>query len=144
MSYTNSPPKYKTTFIPKTTSPFCHKWQRVSHWEIFISSSLEELASSSSSSLVSPSSSSEALREGEGEATKPPRQAYQHAIRPMRVFTWHISSERKSRRASMCWSCAMIASKVTPPTVEVEGAEEEEIAEVVGSTISVRGSFSRT
>ena len=25
VSYTNSPPKYMTTLIPKTTPPFCHE-----------------------------------------------------------------------------------------------------------------------
>ena len=29
LSYTNPPPTRMTTFISKTTSPFCHKWQRV-------------------------------------------------------------------------------------------------------------------
>ena len=53
MSYTNSPLKYKTTFKTKTTSPFCHEWLRVSHWEVVISSSLEELATSSTIILIS-------------------------------------------------------------------------------------------
>ena len=66
-SYTNSPPKYKTTLKPKTTSPFCHELQRASHWEIVISSSPEESASSSSLG--------EASREGEGEGVRPAMRA---------------------------------------------------------------------
>ena len=136
MSCSNSPPKHKTTFIPKTIPHFCHKWQRVSYWEIVILSSLEELASSSSSA--------KAFREGDGEVAKPPRRACQRAIGLTRVFTWHISSERKSRRVSMPWSCAMMAFKVTPLTAKVEEAGEEGTAEATGSTVSVRGRFSRS
>ena len=43
-------------------------------------------------------------------------------MRPTRVFTWHNSSLRVSRRASMHWSCAMMSSSVTP-LVEEEGAD---------------------
>ena len=45
-----------TTLKSKTTSPFCHECQRISHWEAVISSSPKELASSSL--LVSPPSES--------------------------------------------------------------------------------------
>ena len=67
MSYTNSPPRYKTTLKPKTTPPFCHEWQRASHWEVVISSSVEELASSSSTV---------ASGEEEGKGAKPAMRAY--------------------------------------------------------------------
>ena len=147
MSYTNSSPKYKATFKPKITSPFCHEWQRVSHWEVIILSSLEELALSSSSSPSSPSLSTEAFREGDGEGAKPPRRACCHAIRLTRVFIWHISSVRESRQASMHWSCARMASKVTPIAeegAEVEGAKEEGAIGSVWSVISVRGRFGQS
>ena len=79
---------------------------------------LEELASpssSSSSSLESSSSSdaSEASRGGEGDSTKPPRRACRLAIRPTWVFTWYSLVMSVSRRASMRWSCAMIAQSHT-------------------------------
>ena len=147
MSYTNSPPKYKTTFKPKTTPPFCHEWQRVSHWEVVISSSLEELASSSSSSLTSPSSFVKAYGEGDGEIAKPPRRASRRAMHLMQVFTWHISLVRESRRASMHWSCAMMAFKVTSTAkegAEVEGAEKEGgVAKEAEASIFVCGRFCR-
>ena len=132
----------------KTTSPFCHEWQRISHLEGIISSSLEELASSSSSSSSSstpssPSSFVEAFGEGGGEAVKPPRQAYHYAIQPTRVYTWHNSSLRVSRWASMHWSCAVMASRVTPP-FEEEGAMVEGIAGVAGSVVSILGRFGRS
>ena len=104
--------------LSQNYSLFCHEWKRVSHQEVVISSSLEELAPSSLSSL--PSSSIKAFGEGDGEAVKPPRQARRHAIRPTQVFTWHNSSIKVSRRASMRWSCVMMASRVTSP-VEEEG-----------------------
>ena len=51
-------------------------------------------------------------------------------MRPTRVFTWHNSSLRVSRRASMHWSCAMMSSSVTP-LKEKEGADVDR-AEGVG------------
>ena len=102
ISYTNSPPNYMTTFIPKTTSPFCHKWQRVIHWEAVISSSPKKLApsSSSASSLWEPSSlsSSETYGDGDRDATKPPMTACRQAIWPTQMFTWHNSSLRMSSK----------------------------------------------
>ena len=72
--------------------------------------------------------SSDASGEGERDSTKPPRWACHHTIRPIRVFTWHNTSLSVSRQASMCWSCVMIALKVTPPVeeegVDVDGVEE--------------------
>ena len=136
------------TLIPKTTSPFCHEWQRPSHWEVVISSSPEELASSSLSLSLSPkspssSSSADAFREGEGDSTKLPRRAYCCAIRLTRVFTWYNLVVSVSRWASMRWSCAMTASRVTPPAkaevVEVDGVEV-----AGGVTLSVRGRFGRS
>ena len=141
MSYTDSPPKYKTTLKPKITPFFCHEWQRVSHWEIVISSSLEELASLSSSSSASSSSLVEAFGEGDEEGAKPPRRACRCAIRLTWVFTWHISLVKESRQVSMHWHCTMMALRVTPPTVEVEGAEKEGIAEAVGSVVSTCSCF---
>ena len=46
MSYANSPPKYMTTLISKTTPHFYHEWQRVSHWEAVIPSSASTLRAS--------------------------------------------------------------------------------------------------
>ena len=43
----------------------------------------------------------DALGRGEGDSTKPPRQACRLAIQPTWVFTWHKSSLRVSRQASM-------------------------------------------
>ena len=142
MSYTNSPLKYKTTFKTKTTSPFCHEWLRVSHWEVFFSSSLEELGTS----LATSSSSAEASGEGEGEGAKLAMQAYLRAMQPTRVFIWHISFVRNLWRVSILWSCAMIASRVTPVTeeegAEVQRAEEKgETTEATGSSISTHGCF---
>ena len=147
ISYTNSPPKYMNALIPKTTPPFRHEWQRVSHGEAVISSSPEEVApsSSSTSSLPEPSSLSsfEAYGERDKDAVKPPITACRHGIRPTRVFTWHNLSLRVSRRASMCISCAMMASRVTPP-IEEEKAEVDGVEEVWGVTVSVRGYFGRS
>ena len=36
ISYINSPPKNMTTLIPKTTSPFCHEWQKASNSSIHL------------------------------------------------------------------------------------------------------------
>ena len=81
---------------------------------------------------------------GDGEAVKPPRWACCRDIQLAWVFTWHISLVRESRWASMLWSCTMMASRVTPPVVEVEVAEEEGIVEVAGLVASTRGHFSRS
>ena len=142
MSYANSPPKYMTTLIPKTTSHFCHEWQRASHWEAVISSSPEELASSSSSasSLASSPSSSEACGDGDGDAVKPPMIAYRHAIWPTWVFTWHNSSLRVSRWASMCSSCAIMATRVIP-LMEEEGVNVDGSKWAGRVVILVRGRF---
>ena len=141
----NTPPKYITTLISKTTPPFCHEWQRVSHWEAIISSSTKELApsSSSSSSLLEPSSSLssfEACGDGDEEAVKPPMTAYRHAIRPTWVFNWHNLSLRVSMRESMHTSCATMALRVTSPTKE-EGVDVDGAKEAGGATVSVCGCF---
>ena len=135
---------------PKTTLPFCHEWQRVSHWEVIISFSLEKLASSSlsSSSSIEPlsaSSSSEASRkeEGDGDAVKPPMRACRHVIRLTRVFTWYNSIVSVSRQASMRSSCTMTASSVTPPLKE-KGAEVDGMEGAGGVVILVHGCFSRS
>ena len=114
----------------------------VSHWKVVISSSLEELASSSSPSS-SPSLSAEASREGYGEAAKPPRWPYRQAIWLTRVFSWYNSSVRVSRRASMHWSCAIMASTVTSPVKE-KGAEVEGIAEAAGPEDSIHDRINGT
>ena len=133
MSYTNSPPKYKTTLIFKTTLLFCHSWQMVSHWEAVISSS------SSSPEPSSSSLSSKAYGDGEGDgnAMKPSIRACCHAIQLTRVFTWYNSVASVSRRASMCSSCAITASSVTPPLKE----EEEGAKGARGVAVLVRGCF---
>ena len=132
-----------TTLIPKSTPPFCHEWQRASHWEAIISSLLEELAcssSSSSSSLEPLSSSSKACgdEEGDGDVTKPHMRACHRVIQLTRVFTWHNLSLRVSRRASMHSSYTVMVASVKPP-LEEEGAEEAR-----GVAISVHGCFGRS
>ena len=101
-----------TSLIPKTTSSFHHKWQRVSHWEAVISLSPEELSPSfsSASSLPEPSSlsSSKAYGDGDRDAAKPPMTACHRAIRSTRVFTWHnsslkVSSEHPCAQAVQWW-----------------------------------------
>ena len=128
---------------PKLLPPFCHKWQRVSHWEVVISSSPEELEASSSSASLLSSSSSKASREGEGDSTKPLRRACRHAIWLTRAFTWYISVVSVSRKASIRWNCAMTASKVIPPT-EVEGMDVDGAEEVEGVAVLVSGNFDRS
>ena len=111
MSYANSPPKYVTTLIPKTTPPFCHKWQRASHWEAIIFSLLEELASSSLLSSSSPkpsslSSSSEACGDGDGDAVKLPRTAFlydQHGCSPNTTHHWKCQGEHPWAQAMPWW-----------------------------------------
>ena len=131
----------------KNDSPFL-SWMTKGHWEV-VSSSLKELTSSSSSSSSSlslssiASSSPEASREGDGEATKPPRWSYHYAIRPTWGFTWYNLVVRVSRWASMRWSCAMIALRVTPP-VEEEWLEVEGMVGAGGSIILVCGHFDRS
>ena len=97
-------------------SPFL---SRVTKGKVDISSSWGKLASSSSlaSSLPEPSSlsSSEVGGDREEATMKPPMAACCHAIRSTRVFTWHNSSLNVSRWASIHTSCAMMASRVTPP-----------------------------
>ena len=111
--------------------------------QAIITSSLEELASSSSSSS-SPSESpslslsSDASGEEKGDATKPPRQVYHQAIQLTQVFTWHNSSLNVSRQASMRWTCAMTASKVTLPF------DEEGVEEAGGVAVSFRNRFGRS
>ena len=104
-------------------------------YQVDISSSLGKLTSSSSStsSLSEPSSlsSSDVGGEGEEATMKPSMTACCRAIRPTWVFTWHNSSLRVSRRASICTICAMMASSVTLPT------EDEGAVEAGGATISV-------
>ena len=134
-----------TTFIAKTTPPFCHEWQKV---ECQVDISSVELASPSSSEASSSSPSSSALEskatgwggEGVGIGAKPPIVACRHAIRPTRAFTWYNSVESVSRRASMRCSCAMTSPKDTSPEkeganadgVDRDGAEwEEGVAEFI-------------
>ena len=102
-----------------------------------ISSSLG-LAPSSSSALLETSSLSslEADKDREEATVKSPMIACRHTIWPMWVFTWHNSSLRLSRRASMRTSCAMMASSVTPP-VEEEGSKVEGAEEAEGDAVSV-------
>ena len=113
------------SLITKTTSPFCHQWQRVNHWQTVISSSCVEPEASS----LSPSPLSEDSTEGlgKGEGAKPPRQDCQRVIRLNLVFFWHISSERwlsqlpKSTRISLSWS-RMAARDAS--TLEEEDGED--------------------
>ena len=131
-----------TTLISKTTSPFCHEWQRLrvssrhlicTGWaSISIILSSKVVASSSSSS----SSALETSRVGEGEVLemKPPTTVCRHAIRPTWMFTWYSSVKSVSRRASMRWSYAMIASRITPPA-EVMGAEVDGAERVRGAAV---------
>ena len=132
---------------PKLLPLFCHEWQRASHWKAVISLSSEELApsSSSASSSLEPSSSpssSEAYGDGDRDVVKPPMTTC-HAIRPTWVFTWHNSSLRVSRRASVCSSWAMMASRVTP-LVEEKGAEVDGVKEAGGVIVSFSGHFGRS
>ena len=111
--------------------------------QVDISSSLGEPSLSSysaSSALPEPLllSSSKALEEGEEATMKPPITTCRCVIRPTRVFTWHNSSLRVSRRASMRTSYVMMVSSVTPPTKE-EGAEVDGVVEARGVVVSVRG-----
>ena len=137
-----------TTLIPKTTPPFCHEWQRASHWEVVISSSLKELASLSSSASPpseSPSSfsSSDASGEEEGDSTKPPRRACHCAIWLTQVFTRYNLVVNVSRRASIHWSYAITALSITPPTEE-EGVDVDGAEEAGRVAISVYGHFGRS
>ena len=72
ISYASSSSNKKTTLMYKTTLPFCHKWQKVHHWEVVISSSLKELELSTSSSSSPPEENS-SRGSSEGEGAKPPR-----------------------------------------------------------------------
>ena len=129
-----------TTLISKLL-PFFVMSDKGQVYQVDISSFLGEPSSSSSSasSLLEPSSllSSDASGKGEEVTVKPPIIACRRAIWPTRVFTWHNSSLRVSRRASMRTSCAMMASSVTPPTKD-EGVEVDGVAEV-GVAVSVWG-----
>ena len=134
-----------TTLISKLLHLFVTSDKGQVH-QVDISSSLGELApsSSSASSLSkSLSSSLDAVGEGEEATMKPPMVAYHRVIWPTRVFTWHNSSLRVSRWASMRTSCAMMASSVIPP-IEDEGAEVEGAVEVRGAAVSIRGCLNRS
>ena len=72
ISYASSPPNNKTTLMYKTTLNFYHKWQKVHHWEVIISSSLEELEPLASSSLSPPEKDS-SRGSSKGEGAEPPR-----------------------------------------------------------------------
>ena len=148
MSYANFAPKTMTTLIPKTTSPFCHKWQRVSN-------SSNHLAITGRASILILIIIIIIVRvtiivlvlkclwRRRGRLYKPPRRAYCRAIWPTRVFTWHNSSLSVSRQASMRYSCTMTALRVTPPTDE-EGANVEEAKEAGRVTVAVCGHFGRS
>ena len=97
ISYASSPPNIMTTLICKITPPFCHEWQRVHHWEVVISTSLEELEPSTPSTS-SPLEEDSSVGLGEGEGAKSPRRDWRRVVRPILVFIWHISSDRRSRR----------------------------------------------
>jgi len=138
MSYTNSPPKYKT-LKTKTTPPFCHEWQRASHLEVVISSSLEELASSSSTA----SSSAEAFGEGEGGAKLAMRAClWQYDRLGYSSDTSHLWDSQDNHQSKPPFAkAAPWASRVTPPTGEREGAKEDGTAKAVGLVVSTRGRF---
>ena len=138
ISYTNHFPMSMATLIFKTTSSFCHEWQMVS-----ISSRHPVIAGWASISIIIIIIVIEViviilgcLGRRKGDSTKPPRRACHLVIWLTRVFTWHNSSLRVSRRASICWSCAMIASRVTP-LEEEEGAKVDRAEEVGGAAICV-------
>ena len=128
-----------TTFISKTTPPFGHEWQMVSilnrHLIITRWASIPILNIIIVEVIVIILG---CLGRRKGDSTKPPRWACRLAIQLTRVFTWHNSSLRMSRRASMRWSCAMIASRVTPPKEE-ERAEVDRAEEVGGAAVCVWG-----
>ena len=96
-------------------------------------------------SIIVASSSlfSEACGDAKEDAVKPSMTACHRVIQLTRVFTWHSSSLRVSRRASMCTSYAMMASRVTP-YAEEEGAKVDGEEEAGGVTVSVRGHFGRS
>ena len=123
ISYTNPPPMSMTTLISKLLSIFVTSDKGQVN-QVDISSSLGEPSSSSSTSsaLPEPSSLSSLNASGEGEeaTVKPPIIACRHTIWPTQVFTWHNSSLRVSRQASIFTSYAMMASSVTPPTEDEE------------------------
>ena len=139
ISYANPPPMCMTTIISKLLSLFVTS-EKGQVYQVDISSSLGELASSSSSTSSLPKSSSltssEASGDGEEATVKPPMTACHRAIQSTRVFTWPNSSLRVLRQASMCTNCAMMASSVTPPTEE-EGVEMDGVAGARGAAVSV-------
>ena len=90
ISYTNLPPMSMTTLISKLLPIFVMS-DKGQVYQVDISSSLGEPASSSSSAsslpMLSSLSSSEANGDGEEATVKPPMTAYRRAIQPMRMFT---------------------------------------------------------
>ena len=118
-----------TTLISKTTSIFCHEWQKV---ECQVDISSVELASPSSSeassSSLSSSSSFFSIRIESNwmrwwRSRLRCKATCRHAIRLTRTFTWYNSVKSVSRRASMRCSCAMTSPKDTSP--EKEGADAD-------------------
>ena len=101
---------------PKTTPPFCHEWQRVS----ISSRHLISTGRASIVILINIRSTTITIIDLMTTCCL--------AIRLKRVFTWHNSSLRVSRRASMRTSCAMMSSRVTllikEKEVDVDGAIE--------------------
>ena len=146
ISYTNPPSMSMTTLISKLLLIFVtsDKWQIN---QVDISSSLGKPSSSSSSasSLLEPTSLSSLDAGGDGEKAivKPPMTACRCAIRLTRVYTWHNSSLRVSRWASMHTSCAMMALIVTP-LVEDGGVEVDGAVEAGGAVVFVRGRLERS
>ena len=130
-----------TILISKLLPLFVTSDKRQVH-QVDISSSLDKLSpsSSSASSLSEPLSlsSSDSVGDGEEATVQPPMIAYRRVIRPTWVFTYHNSSLRVSKQASMYKNCAMMASSVTSLIVD-EGAKVDGVVETRGVTVSVRG-----
>ena len=149
MSYTNSPPKYMTTLIHKTTPPF---FSRMTNGKSLRSNHL--IVTGRASILTSSSISITTgvtivvlilknLLRRRGRLYKAARRACRRAIWPTQVFTWYNSVGSVSRRVSMRWSCAMTTLKVTPPAEE-KGADVDRVEKAGGVTVSVRGCFSQS
>ena len=124
-------PLRMTTLISKTTSPFCHEWQRkkVSSRHLIGRASIS-ISIIVITIIITLILKSEVTREGgEGVASgaKPPIDTCRRTIRSIRTFTWYNSIESVSRRTSMRCSCAMMSLKVTSPKedggADVDGAE---------------------
>ena len=121
ISYTN-PPLTMTTLITKITHPFCHEWQRVR-----VSSRHLVRAGRASVSILIIIIVVRVIGVLGCLKCLGRRRGRLHKATKASLPSSNMANMSVSRQASMCWSCAMIASKVTPPVeveeVEVDGAK---------------------